>query len=220
MRIIPFALTFALYALNSLAQDNPSGTSHPDRPDRQSPRQGSAGSTGVLRSPVVTAGGALPVEYTGDGGGASPPLEWSGEPAGTKSFAVIMHHLAPGGVTKWYWTLYNIPPTVHALPKNVQAIGTPGNNSVNDQVGYAPPHSKGPGPKIYILTVYALSAPLQISALPSEVNREVLLATMKPVLLGSTELKVVYDRTGILDNAGEDRRPEPPRSPGPDGPNP
>ena len=54
-------------------------------------------------------------------------------------------------------------------------IGTLGNNSVNHKTGYAPPHSKGPGPKTYILTVYALSAPVQISVPPSEVNRKVLL---------------------------------------------
>jgi phosphatidylethanolamine-binding protein (PEBP) family uncharacterized protein len=222
MKTMPIAvtLTLALSALNILAQSNPPGTGHPDRSAQQSPRQGPTGSTFVLRSPAVTGDGALPVEYTGDGTGATPPLEWSGEPAGTKSFAVLMHHLAPEGVTKWYWTLYNIPLTVHALPKNVQGVGTLGNNSVNDRVGYAPPHSKGPGPKIYILTVYALSAPVQISVPATEVNREVLLAAMKPVLLGSAELKVVYDRTAILDNAGEDRRPEPPRGPGPDEPNP
>ncbi len=166
----------------------------------------------VLRSPAFTNGGNLPVEYTGDGASITPPLEWSSPPAGTKAYAVIMHHIDPQGKTKWYWTLYNIPAGVTSLPKNVQGIGTLGNNSVNGQVSYAPPHSKGPGLKTYILTVYALSAPVQISLPPTEVTRDVLLAAMKNLMLDSAELKVVYDRTGRIGNAGKDRQPG-----GPDG---
>jgi len=138
----------------------------------------------------------LPAEYTGDGASISPPLEWAGAPAGTKSFVVIMHHLDPEGKTKWYWTLYNIPADLTALPKDVHGVGELGNNSVTRRAGYAPPHSKGPGEKTYILTAYALSAPLQISAPPAEVNRDVLLAAMKEVMLDSAELKVVYTRSG------------------------
>jgi len=101
---------------------------------------------------------------------------------------------------KWYWTVYNIPAEVRSLPKNVNGVGTLGNNSVDGRAGYAPPHSKGPGPKTYILTVYALSAPLQISAPPAQVNRNVLLNAMKDSILDSAELKVVYDRTGMIDS--------------------
>ena len=115
-------------------------------------------STFVLRSSAVTNGGTLPVEFTGDGAAATLPLEWSGAPAGTKSYALIMHHEAPD-MTKWYWILYNLPADVQSLPKNVRGVGTLGNNSVNNRTEYAPPHSKGPGPKIYIYTVYALIVP-------------------------------------------------------------
>ena len=105
----------------------------------------------MLRSPEVAEGGTLPKEFTGDGAAATLPLEWSGAPAGTRSFAVIMHHIPGPGTTKWYWVLYNIPADVTSLPKNVKGIGTLGNNSVNRELGYAPPHSKGPGPKKYTL---------------------------------------------------------------------
>ena len=63
----------------------------------------------ALQSSSFTHGGRLPIEFTGDGAGVTPPLEWNSPPAGTKSYAVIMHHLDPEGKTKWYWTLYNIP---------------------------------------------------------------------------------------------------------------
>ena len=149
----------------------------------------------VLRSSAVTNGGTLPVEFTGDGDAATLPLQWSGAPAGTKSYAVIMHHEAPD-MTKWYWILYDIPPTVQSLPKNVQGVGKLGTNSVNDRTAYAPPHSKGPGAKIYILTVYALSAPPPLTIPSSPVNRNTLLAAMKDLTLATAELNVVYSRPG------------------------
>jgi phosphatidylethanolamine-binding protein (PEBP) family uncharacterized protein len=153
-----------------------------------------SGSAFMLRSPEVTNGGTLPQDYTGDGTSSTLPLEWINAPAGTKSFALIMHHVPPDGGFKWYWVLYNIPADTHSLPKNVKGVGTLGNNSVNRRLEYAPPHSKGPGPKTYVYTVYALSAPPQITVPPSEVNREVLLAAMKDKILATAELSVVYSR--------------------------
>ncbi len=147
-----------------------------------------------LQSSAVANGGRLPQEFTGDGDGVTPPLEWGAAPAGTKSYAVIMHHIDPEGKAKWYWTLYNIPADVQRLPKNVRGIGAQGNNSVNGKIGYAPPHSKGPGEKTYILTLYALSSPLELKVAPGEVTREVLLAAMKGKVLGNSELQVVYTR--------------------------
>lgn len=162
----------------------------------------------ILSSSVVTNGGALPVEFTGDGASISPPLEWSGAPAGTKCFAVIMDHFPEPGDVKWYWTLYNIPADVHSLPKNATGIGIAGNNSVNRSLGYAPPHSKGPGAKTYFITVYALSAPVQISLPPAAVNRNVLLTAMKDLVLDSAQLKFTYDRTAFIDRDGGDRPPD------------
>jgi len=149
-----------------------------------------------LSSPAVKDGGDLPKEFTGDGEAATLPLEWTGAPAGVKGYAVIMHHIDPKGVTKWYWTLYNIRADVNSLPRNVSGVGTLGNNSVNGQAGYAPPHSKGPGPKTYVYTVYALSEDIQLSLPPEKVDREALLAAMKGKILASAELHVVYTRGG------------------------
>jgi phosphatidylethanolamine-binding protein (PEBP) family uncharacterized protein len=144
-------------------------------------------------------------------------LEWSGAPAGTKSFAVVMDHFPGPGDVKWYWTLYNIPANVHSLPKNACGIGVAGNNSVNRNLGYAPPHSKGPGAKTYFITVYALSAPLEISLPPASVNRNVLLTAMKDLVLDSAQLKFTYDRTRFIQQNGDDR---PPRRNDSDRPNP
>jgi Raf kinase inhibitor-like YbhB/YbcL family protein len=150
----------------------------------------------ILRSPDVEEGGQLPKEFTGDGASATLPLEWNGAPTGTRSYAVIMHHIDPEGKVKWYWILYNIPANVQSLPRNVKGIGILGNNSVNGRTEYAPPHSKGPGPKTYIYTVYALSASPQITVPPGEVSRDILLSAMKDYILDTAELKVIYTRYG------------------------
>ncbi|MEI7899290.1 MAG: hypothetical protein WCK89_03495 [bacterium] len=159
----------------------------------------------VLSSPDAADGGQLPKEYTGDGASATLPLAWSGAPAGTKSFAVVMHHIDPEGKAKWYWLLYDLPSTTRSLSKNTKNIGTLGNNSVNGRTEYAPPHSKGPGAKTYIYTVYALSAAPQLKMPPAQVNRDVLLAAMKDRILGTAELSVVYSRPESATGKADER---------------
>jgi phosphatidylethanolamine-binding protein (PEBP) family uncharacterized protein len=159
----------------------------------------------VLRCPAVADGGQLPMEYTGDGASATLPLEWSGAPASTKSFAVVMHHIDPEGKAKWYWLLYNLPSSTLNLSKNAWNIGTLGNNSVNGRTEYAPPHSKGPGAKTYIYTIYAMSSPVKLDVPPAQVSREVLLAAMKDSVLATAELRVVYSRPDGAAGQGGDR---------------
>jgi phosphatidylethanolamine-binding protein (PEBP) family uncharacterized protein len=180
----------------------------------------------ILTSPEISADGKLPTDYTGDGSGATLPLSWKGAPAGTKSFALIMDHLAPGNVMKHYWTMWDIPTSTTSLPKNVKGVGKIG-TSFKGQIGYEPPHSQGLGAKTYVLTVYALSEPLQITQQPREVNRDVLLTAMKDKVLASASLNVVYTRNGTSANEGQrpPRRDDgtnvnnPPRPPQPSAPN-
>ncbi len=152
----------------------------------------------TLTSTDVTDGGRLPVEYTCDGDGSTLPLTWSGAPAETQSYAVIMHHEAPDGI-HWYWVLYNISANVTNLSKNVSGIGTLGNNINNGLAEYSPPCSKGPGDKTYTYTVYALSAEPQINVPAEQVNRDTLLAAMEGFTLASAEMNVVYAREGMTD---------------------
>jgi gluconolactonase len=146
----------------------------------------------TLTSPDLGADGRLPVEYTCDGASSTLALAWSGAPAGTQGYAVVMHHNAPDNAIHWYWVMYDIPADVTSLAKNVTGIGTLGTNSVNDQNAYAPPCSKGPGDKEYIYSVYALSAQPQITTSP--IDRAALLDAIKGITLASAELHVVYAR--------------------------
>jgi phosphatidylethanolamine-binding protein (PEBP) family uncharacterized protein len=162
----------------------------------------------VLSSPEVRADGKLPMDYTGDGSGATLPLAWKGAPAGTKSYAVVMDHLAPGGEVKSYWVLWDIPATATGLPKNAKGIGKVG-ASFKGQAEYEPPHSKGPGEKIYVLTVYALAAPVDPQGAGRGVTREVLLKAIAGRVLGSASMNVSYTRGG---DAGAPPPPPPPPS--------
>ncbi|MCP4289807.1 MAG: YbhB/YbcL family Raf kinase inhibitor-like protein, partial [Gammaproteobacteria bacterium] len=152
----------------------------------------------TLSSPDV-AEAVLPTEYTCDGANATLPLTWSGAPAETESFAMVMHHTPGSEDTHWYWILYDIPADVTGLSKNSTGVGTLGTNSVNGNTEYAPPCSKGPGEKEYIYTVYALSATPQFSVPASQVSRDVLLAAIQDITLASSELNVTYSRSEAQD---------------------
>jgi phosphatidylethanolamine-binding protein (PEBP) family uncharacterized protein len=154
----------------------------------------------VLTSPAVKDGQELPKEFNGDGEGATLPLNWKGAPAGTKSYALVMDHLAKGPEMKCYWTMWDIPPTVTSLPKNVQGVGKLGSTWKRGET-YITPHSAGGGPKTYTLHVYALSKTPQFNQPANEVTREVLLASIKDSILDSAELKVVYTPSSRGENS-------------------
>ena len=184
-------LVFFLTALTGC--DRTPAAPPPATPD---PAAGLAGGASgfTLTSPGLSDGGRLPADYTCDGTRSTLALTWSGAPAETTSYAVIMHH-TPGPLdVHWYWVVYNIPASVTSLPKNMTGIGTLGTNSVSKRQEYTPPCSKGPGDKIYIYTVYALSTRPQLSLPASQVTRAVLLSAIKDITLASAELHVVYAR--------------------------
>lgn len=147
----------------------------------------------VLSSPKIGEDGRLPVEFTGDGAGVSPPLVWKGAPAGTKSFALIMDHLAPGNEMKSYWVMWDIPAKMTSLPQEATGVGRVG-TGFRGEAGYEPPHSQGPGDKTYVLHLYALSAAPEPAGPAERVSREALLEAMEGKILGRADLSVIYAR--------------------------
>jgi len=147
----------------------------------------------MLTSPDMVTGGAMPVAFTCDGQSQSPSLSWTRGPTGTVGYAIVMHHIPGPGDTHWYWVVYNIPSTTQAVDAGEPASGTFGTNSVNNQLAYAPPCSKGPGSKVYTITAYALSASPAFPTGPS-VSRNVLLEAIEPITLASSSIDVTYDR--------------------------
>lgn len=68
-----------------------------------------------LKSSAFRDNQPIPQKYTADGDDVSPPLEWSGVPDGTKSFALVVEDPdAPSGTFR-HWALYNIKPDAHHL---------------------------------------------------------------------------------------------------------
>src|SRR5512147_3084704 len=85
-------------------------------------------------------GGDIPARFTCEGDDISPALAWSGEPAGTKSFALIMDDPdAPAGTWN-HWLLWDIPAGRHSLPQHYRATG-PVRSGTNDfgKTGYGGP---------------------------------------------------------------------------------
>ncbi len=79
-----------------------------------------------LTSTAFADGGAIPVKYTCEGRDVSPPLAWSGVPAGAKSLALIVDDPdapdpAAPKLTWVHWVLYNMPPDAGALAEAVSA---------------------------------------------------------------------------------------------------
>jgi Raf kinase inhibitor-like YbhB/YbcL family protein len=160
-----------------------------------------------LTSPAVKDGEKLPVEFTGDGDGTSPPLSWSGVPKGTQSLVLIMHHLDPEGKTKIYWLMYDIDPQTTSVAKNATDFGKMGISTVHNRVEYASPHSKGPGEKKYVLTLFALSAKPDLTQAESPLTVDPLLAAMKGKILAAADLTVLYTRPAGTSDSKEAKRP-------------
>ena len=113
-----------------------------------------------LSSPAFQNNSEIPVDYTCDGDGKSPPLEWSDPPDGTKSFALIVDDpdapdpKAPKR-TYIHWVVYDIPASATSVDGDAKRDG------VNDaqRPGYTPPCPPR-GRHRYFFKLYALDAML------------------------------------------------------------
>jgi Raf kinase inhibitor-like YbhB/YbcL family protein len=115
-----------------------------------------------LTSKAFADGDSIPQVHTCDGRDISPPLAWSGAPAGCRSFALLCDDPdAPAG-TWHHWAVHDIPPTQTSLPERMKAIAQTGaiRQAVNDfgRVGYGGPcPPRGHGPHHYRFRLLALS---------------------------------------------------------------
>jgi len=174
-----------------------------------------------LSSTAFVDGDTLPVQYTCEGEGIIPPLNWTGIPSGTQSLVLIMDHKPsprpatldapkppaaegqvdttppkkpkPSTALRWYWTVYNIAPDVTAI-NSAKVTGTIGSNVVNEHNSYAPPCSKGPGVKHYDFHLYALSTVLDMSQ-EDIVSEGTLRRRMDGLILDTDTLTVSFERS-------------------------
>jgi Raf kinase inhibitor-like YbhB/YbcL family protein len=120
-----------------------------------------APATMTLRSAAFRSGAAIPPRFTCASVGKSPPLAWSGVPAGARELALLVEDPdAPGG-TFVHWVLFHLPPGLHGFPAgSVPDAARQGVNS-SGSAGWTPPcPPEGDPPHHYAFHLYALKAPL------------------------------------------------------------
>ena len=115
-----------------------------------------------VTSPAFDHHSKIPAPHTSEGEDSAPALEWTGAPAGTKAFAVVVHDPdAPlvDGFT--HWVAYGIPGDVSGLPEGGGDVAE-GQNSFGDQGYGGPAPPPGHGTHHYYFWVYALDAELEL----------------------------------------------------------
>ena len=153
----------------------------------------------ILTSPAFANNGVVPKQYGCEGTDISPPLQWSGAPQGTKSFALIIDDpdapdpRAPK-MTWVHWVVYNIPADAHSLAEGAATSGLPAGakQGLNDwkRAGYG-----GPCPPIgrhrYFHKLYALDA-----VLPDleHATKAQLLDAMKGHVIAEAQLVGTYQK--------------------------
>ena len=149
-----------------------------------------------LSSSAFTDGQTLPTEYTCDGTGHSPPLQWSDAPAQTQSFAIVLEDPdAPNGTFR-HWGAYDIPATTHAFPAGEAQDGASGfKQTRNDfgNAGYGPPCPPKGGQshhyrfRLMALNVARLGSPSDVKDLLNAAGGHVLGTAEVVALYGGTE---------------------------------
>lgn len=149
-----------------------------------------------LTSPAFSAGAEIPTAHTCEGANHAPALSWTGAPAGTKSFALIVDDPdAPdpkAPKTTWvHWVAYNLPASATGLPEGGR-LPAGAREGVND---FKRPTYGGPCPPVgrhrYFFKLYALDAVLPDLGKPTKAALE---KAMHGHELGRAELVGTYQK--------------------------
>jgi len=148
-----------------------------------------------LTSTAFQEGGMIPAKYTCDGANVSPPLEWSGAPQNTKSFALICDDPDAPAKTWVHWVVFDLPASRTSLPENVppqETLPGGGKQGMNDfkKIGYGGPCPPS-GTHRYFFKLYALDAELNLD---SKTTKDRLVQAMKDHILAQGELIGRYKR--------------------------
>jgi Raf kinase inhibitor-like YbhB/YbcL family protein len=148
----------------------------------------------TLTSAAFADGAVIPAKYTqASAAPVSPALSWDNAPAGTMSFALIMHDpdvaLNKSSADVLHWMAFNIPGTARALPENVPTMASLPDGTVQPNNLRGNPGFMGPGARMvyhhYTFELYSLDTKLNLTAAAA---RPELLAAMDGHILG----KAVY----------------------------
>jgi Raf kinase inhibitor-like YbhB/YbcL family protein len=114
-----------------------------------------------VSSPAFNANQPIPAEYTCEGAGTAPALNWSTPPAGTRSVALLVEDPdAPNG-TVTHWLLTDISPRMTHLAKGgATPAGAFAVNNDKGKPGYMGPCPSDGTTHHYHFHVYALDIAL------------------------------------------------------------
>lgn len=148
-----------------------------------------------LKSSAFVSGSMIPSLYTCQGKNISPPLSWSGAPAGTKSFVLICDDPDAPLLTWVHWVYYNIPDSVTSLPEDLAKTEKPAQGGIHGKSSFGDFGYGGPcppwGTHRYIFKLYALDTML---TLPSGAKKKDILKAMDKHVLSQTELVGKYKK--------------------------
>jgi Raf kinase inhibitor-like YbhB/YbcL family protein len=137
-----------------------------------------------LTSTAFDDGDPIPVENTCDGANEVLPLSWSGAPAGTVEFALIFDDPDAGGFV--HWVVVGIPAASTALDDPLPRGAREGQTDAG-QSGYFGPCP--PAVHTYVLTLYALSASIDVGDEPTAAEVR---AAAADAMLGTAVLTGTY----------------------------
>ncbi len=156
-----------------------------------------------LTSSAFAQGHAIPKKYTGEGEDVSPPLAWSGVPAGTKELALICDDPDAPTPEPWvHWVIYKLPAGAKGLPEGIPRkprLKDPpgalqGKNSwpAAEATGYrGPMPPRGHGIHHYYFKLYALDCELEA---PPGLEKKQLLEKIEGHVLAEGVLMGSYER--------------------------
>jgi Raf kinase inhibitor-like YbhB/YbcL family protein len=182
MRVWPkLASLFVLFSLTSFAQQQQAQATK---------------SNFTVTSSAFAPGAIIPPEFSCEGKDISPALQWTGAPARTAAFAIIMDDPdAPAGV--WvHWVMWNLAPASHSLPEGVakrdqlEDGSHQGRNSFG-KVGYNGPCPPAGQTHRYFFRVYALDTKLTLSP---DADRSQLDAAMQGHVVAHAEYMGTFHR--------------------------
>jgi hypothetical protein len=159
----------------------------------------------TLVSPDIGAGKTISADQVFNAFGCkgknlSPALFWSGVPAGTKSFALMVHDPdAPTGSGFWHWIVYNIPAEAVSIPAEAgdpKKRGLP-TGAVQGRSDFGTPGYGGPcpppgKPHHYHFRLFALKVPkLEV---PADATAALIGFNVNANKLGEADLMGLYGR--------------------------
>ena len=109
----------------------------------------------TLTSSAFGDGDLMPQRFTCDGENLPPPLTWSADPDGTRSFALTMEDLDARAGTFMQWVLYDILAHATQWPGSWSGKTILNGFGRSGYGGPCPP--SGDGPHRYAFSIYAVS---------------------------------------------------------------